>query len=64
MSCGVGCERRQAILLVLTPYAVRLRYDDSFWPTLEVARQAQASGLAIRDFVLSRLPKEILKAEE
>ena len=56
MSCGVGWE--------LTPYAVRLRYDDSFWPTLEVARQAQASGLAIRDFVLSRLPKEILKAEE
>ena len=48
----------------LTPYAVRLRYDNSFWPTLEVARQAQASGLAIRDFVLSRLPKEILKAAE
>jgi len=33
-------------------------------PTLEVARQAQASGLTIRDFVLSRLPKEILKAAE
>jgi hypothetical protein len=48
----------------LTPYAVRLRYDDSFWPTLEVARKAQASGLAIRDFVFSRLPKEILEAAE
>ena len=46
----------------LTPYAVRLRYDDSFWPTLEVARQAQASGLAIRDFVLSRSSERVRNA--
>jgi len=44
----------------LTPYATRLRYDDSFWPTLETASQARASALKIRDFVLSRLPKEVV----
>jgi HEPN domain-containing protein len=43
----------------LTPYAVRLRYDDSFWPSRETAQQAQTLALAIRDFVTSRLPKEI-----
>jgi len=44
----------------LTPYAVRLRYDDTFWPTLETDQQARASALAIRDFVLNHLPKEIV----
>jgi HEPN domain-containing protein len=48
----------------LTPYAVRLRYDDSFWPPLEVANQARASAVKIRDFVLERLPQDIMKAEE
>jgi len=48
----------------LTPYAVRLRYDDSFWPELETAKQARASALKIRDCVLSRLPKEILESKE
>lgn len=46
----------------LTPYAVRLRYDDSFWPTVETAKQARDSALAIRNFVLARLPKEIVGA--
>jgi len=32
----------------LTPFAVRLRYDDAFWPTLETAIQARASALTIR----------------
>jgi HEPN domain-containing protein len=44
----------------LTPYAVRLRYDDSFWPTLETAKQARVSALTVRDLVLSHLPKEIV----
>jgi HEPN domain-containing protein len=44
----------------LTPYAVRLRYDDTFWPTLETAQQARASALAIRDVVLNHLPKGIV----
>jgi HEPN domain-containing protein len=44
----------------LTPYAVRLRSDDSFWPTLDMAKQARASALAIRDLVLGHLPKEIV----
>ncbi|MGO8790671.1 MAG: HEPN domain-containing protein [Terriglobia bacterium] len=46
----------------LTPYGVRLRYDDTFWPTAETAKQARASALAIRDFVLRYLPKEIVDA--
>jgi len=46
----------------LTPYGVRLRYDDTFWPSVETAKQARASALAIRDFVLPLLPKEIVDA--
>ena len=46
----------------LTPYGVRLRYDDSFWPTEETAEQAHTSALAIREFVLDRLPPEIANA--
>jgi HEPN domain-containing protein len=46
----------------LTPYGVRLRYDDSFWPALETAKQAHVSALTVRDFVLGRLPREIVDA--
>ncbi len=45
----------------LTPYAVELRYDDAFAPSLEVAQQARDSALAARDFVLDRLPREIVQ---
>ena len=44
------------LVISLTPYAVELRYDDEFWPTREVADQARSSMLAVRDFVLARLP--------
>ena len=40
----------------LTPYAVELRYDDEFWPSLEVAKEAHSTMLTVRDFVLARLP--------
>lgn len=46
----------------LTPYGVRLRYDDTFWPDLETAKHARESALAIRDFVIRNLPKEIIDA--
>jgi HEPN domain-containing protein len=46
----------------LAPYAVRLRYDDSFWPPIETANQARASAVRVRDFVLDRLPKDLLDA--
>ena len=46
----------------LTPYAVRVRYDDSFWPAVETAKQARASALAVRERVLRHLPKEIVDA--
>jgi hypothetical protein len=48
----------------LTPFAVRLRYDDSFWPELETAKQARTSALKIRDFVLSRLPNDFVESKE
>jgi HEPN domain-containing protein len=48
----------------LTPYAVELRYDDSFWPPLDTASEARASALKVRDFVLERLPEDILRTSE
>jgi hypothetical protein len=48
----------------LTPYAVELRYDDSFWPTQQVAEEARASALAVYQFVFDRLPPAIQKAVE
>ena len=38
----------------LTPYAMKLRYDETFWPALEEAQAARASALAVKEFVLSR----------
>ena len=43
----------------LTPYAVELRYDEEFWPTLEAACQAYQAALTIKTFVLDRLPDEM-----
>ncbi len=48
----------------LTPYAVELRYDDSFWPSDLVAQEARSSALAVLEFVLYRLPMDIRKAAE
>ncbi len=47
----------------LTPYAVELRYDDEFWPSVETARQALDAALAIKRFVMDRLPAEIKPGE-
>jgi len=41
----------------LTPYAVELRYDAEFWPSLETARQALDAATEVRDFVVVRLPE-------
>jgi HEPN domain-containing protein len=43
----------------LTPYAVRLRYDSSFWPSAEAAEEARSAALAVRQIVLARLPKPL-----
>jgi len=48
-----------SIAAALTPFAVRLRYDDSFWPGPEVASKARGSAVTIQEFVLSRLPNEL-----
>ena len=43
----------------LTPYAAELRYDQEFWPSLEVATAARSSAAAVQEFVLARLPAEL-----
>ncbi len=60
------CEARDPSLSTLlslaeslTPYAVELRYDDDFWATWGVAREAQDAALTIKSFVLARLPADI-----
>jgi HEPN domain-containing protein len=42
----------------LTPYAVELRYDDSFWPSQQAAEEARSSAKEILRFVLDRLPAD------
>lgn len=43
----------------LTPYAVELRYDLEFCPSVETTRRAVELAQAVRDFVLARLPAEV-----
>jgi HEPN domain-containing protein len=66
ISAGLDTTFRSLLPIVrpLTPYAVELRYDDSFWPSRQVAEGARASGLAVLRFVLDRLPPDIRKAAE
>lgn len=40
----------------LTPFAVELRYDDEFWPSLTVAEEALQSALKVKNLVLKKLP--------
>ncbi len=49
---------------LLTPYAVELRYDDSFWPSQQAAEQARSSALTVLQFVSDRLPGDIRKSAE
>ena len=49
------------LCLNLTPYAVELRYDDEFWPSIETTREAFNSAQAIRAFILERLPADYLQ---
>jgi len=58
LCAGVDASFRSLISVVesLTPYAVEMRYDSEFWPDEEVARDARSRALAVRDFVLRRLP--------
>lgn len=45
----------------LTPYAVEIRYGESEAPLLEDAKKALTIAEKIKDFILARLPDEILK---
>ena len=50
--------------LPLTPFAVELRYDDSFWPDLPTAQEARTSALTVLRYILDRLPPEMEPASE
>ena len=66
IAAGIDATFRSLLSTVapLTPYAVELRYDDSFWPSRQVAEEARSSALAILRFVLDRLPADIRKSAE
>jgi hypothetical protein len=40
---------------LLTPFAVKVRYDDQFWPSSVVTTEARSAAVSIQQFVLSRL---------
>lgn len=59
------CEARdpsfhkiKKVAQTLTPYAVELRYDDEFWPTIATAQSAAKAVHRIKRFVMARLPRE------
>jgi HEPN domain-containing protein len=66
LSAGLDATFRslQPTVALLTPYAVELRYDDSFWPSQQVAEEARASALAVLRFVLDHLPANLTKDAE
>lgn len=41
----------------LTPYAVQVRYDQDFWPSVEDANEALSAAHRVREFVVQRLPQ-------
>ena len=47
------------VVELLTPYAVELRYDDEFWPTVDIAQEARAAALTVEGFIVSKLPSEV-----
>lgn len=60
LCAGVDASFQSLLPIVepLTPYAIEMRYDSEFWPDEQTAQEARSSALAVRDFVLSRLPKD------
>lgn len=59
------CEKKdilfaqlESIVEPLTPYAVELRYDAEFWPTLQDAIDAQSAAGKAEGFILSKMPKK------
>ena len=40
----------------LTPFAVELRYDAEFWPSIDDAQQAMKAATAIKLFIAEQLP--------
>lgn len=58
IQCDPSFSELLGLALQLTPYAVGTRYEPTFWPDEATAREAVEDALAIKDFVLARLPDE------
>ncbi len=52
------------VVAALTPYAVELRYDETFWPSKSAAEGARSSAFAVFEFVSAKLPMDIRKSAE
>ena len=63
---GTDAKFRSLLPMValLTPDAVELRYDDSFWPSHQVAEDAQSSVLTVLWIIVKRKPADIRKSAE
>ncbi len=61
MAAQVDAEilRLQDQVVILTPYAVSIRYPEFEVPSIEDARNALTVAQAVRDYVLGRLPAEV-----
>ncbi len=46
---------------LLTPFAVELRYDDEFWPSLDTVEEARDAALKIKQLVVQRLPQKLIE---
>lgn len=55
-SADAGFERLRPEALMLTPYAVQLRYSAGWWPTLTEAGAAVEAAKRVRQFVMERWP--------
>lgn len=55
---SLGC-----VVEPLTPYAVEMRYDDEFWPSVEVTQTACSLTGTVKEFVLNKLPPELVEKQ-
>lgn len=54
----VSFAQLSGVVEPLTPYAVELRYDAEFWPSLQDALDAQSAARNVECFVLGKMPKK------
>jgi len=50
-------------LAKLTPYAIEMRYDFSFWPDCDTASQAVDDAVRVREKVYAVVPADVTPAK-